>query len=231
MAIRPTPGRSLVTRRAVADIVRTATLGSYGVTGFAGGPIQQLIRVLGLGQPGLAVRLGQGIHIELDLTVALGVPIAEVARQLDSAVRYAIRRALDEIKSGPPDESQMDRTEKYMSSKLVIVLIGIMFLAMIGLYYFLSGNVVASLVAAIVMIVVGFFFAAISGSLVGFIGSSNNPVSGLTISTLIIAGLLMIALGATGPSGVAVVLGVAAVVCVSSAVAGELLQLTFERFG
>ena len=37
MAIRPTPGRSLVTRRAVADIVRTATLGSYGVTGFAGG--------------------------------------------------------------------------------------------------------------------------------------------------------------------------------------------------
>ncbi len=96
MAIRPTPGRSLVTRRAVADIVRTATLGSYGVTGFAGGPIQQLIRVLGLGQPGLAVRLGQGIHVELDLTVALGVPIAEVARQLDSAVRYAIRRALDE---------------------------------------------------------------------------------------------------------------------------------------
>jgi len=135
-----------------------------------------------------------------------------------------IKRAIDEIKSGAPDESQMDRTEKYMSSKLVIAMIGAMFLAMIGLYYFLSGNAVASLVAAIVMIVVGFFFAAISGSLVGFIGSSNNPISGLTISTLLIAGLLMVALGATGPAGVAVVLGVAAVVCVSSAVAGELLQ-------
>ena len=95
MAIRPTPGRSLVTRRAVADIVRTATLGSYGVTGFACGPIERLIERLGIGQPGLAVRLDDGLEIELDLLVAFGVPVAEVARQVDSAIRYAIRRALD----------------------------------------------------------------------------------------------------------------------------------------
>ncbi len=67
------------------DIVRTATLGSYGVTGFAGGPVGRIIERLGLGQPGLAVRLDDGIEIELDLTVALGVPVAEVARQVDSA--------------------------------------------------------------------------------------------------------------------------------------------------
>jgi putative OPT family oligopeptide transporter len=74
------------------------------------------------------------------------------------------------------------------------------------------------------MLIVGFFFATISGSLCGFIGSSNNPVSGLTLSTLLIAALLMVSLGARGAHGVAVVLGVAAVVCVSSSVAGELLQ-------
>ena len=95
MAIRPTPGRSLVTGRALRDIVRTATLGSYGVTGFAGGPMGRFIDWLGFGQPGLAVRLDDGIEIELDLTVALGVPVAEVARQVDSAIRYSIRRALD----------------------------------------------------------------------------------------------------------------------------------------
>ena len=95
MAIRPTPGRSLVTGRALTDIVRTATLGSYGVTGFAGGPLGRLIARLGLGQPGLRVQFGDGIDIELDLTVALGVPVAEVARQVDSAIRYAVRRALD----------------------------------------------------------------------------------------------------------------------------------------
>jgi putative OPT family oligopeptide transporter len=56
------------------------------------------------------------------------------------------------------------------------------------------------------------------------IGSSNNPISGLTLSTLIIAALLMVAIGVSGISGVAAVLAVAAVVCVSSAVAGEMLQ-------
>ena len=70
----------------------------------------------------------------------------------------------------------------------------------------------------------GFFFAAVSGNLVGMIGSSNNPVSGLTLCTLVIAALLMVALGVSGTGGVAAVLGVAAVVCVSSAVAGEMLQ-------
>jgi uncharacterized alkaline shock family protein YloU len=95
VAIRPTPGRSLVTSRALRDIVRTATLGSYGVTGFAGGPFARLLERLGLAQPGLSVRIDDGIEIALDITVSLGVPVAEVARQVDSAIRYSVRRALD----------------------------------------------------------------------------------------------------------------------------------------
>ena len=94
MAIQPTPGRSLVTGRALADIVRSATLGSYGVSAFAGDPVTRLLARLGLAQPGLAIRFDDGIEIDLDLTVALGVPVAEVARQVDSAVRYAVRTAL-----------------------------------------------------------------------------------------------------------------------------------------
>jgi putative OPT family oligopeptide transporter len=76
----------------------------------------------------------------------------------------------------------------------------------------------------VVMIVAGFFFAAVSGYLVGIIGSSNNPISGLTLSTLVVAAILMVALGMHGQPGVAAVLGVAAVVCVAAAVAGEMLQ-------
>ena len=90
----PTHGRSLVTRQAVIDLIRTATMGSYGVTGFAGSPVDQLLGLLGFRQPGIRVRLDAGLEIELDLTIAYGVPVAEVARQVDSAVRYAIRRAL-----------------------------------------------------------------------------------------------------------------------------------------
>ena len=90
----PTPGRSLVTRRALADVVRAATLGSYGVTGFAAGPLGRLRAMLGFGQPGLHLELSNGLAIELHLTVAYGVPVAEVARQVESAVRYAIRRSV-----------------------------------------------------------------------------------------------------------------------------------------
>jgi len=91
----PTPGRSLVTRRALADIVRAATLGSYGVTGFAVSPIERLAAVLGMGQPGLHLDLAKRrLAIELHLTVAYGLPVAEVARQVDSAVRYAVRRSV-----------------------------------------------------------------------------------------------------------------------------------------
>ena len=90
----PIPGRSLVTRRALVDIVRTAALGSYGVTGFAASPLDRLLGRLGFGQPSIHLRLDDGLQIELNLTVAFGVPIAEVARQVDSAVRYAMRRAL-----------------------------------------------------------------------------------------------------------------------------------------
>ena len=101
MPTNPTPGRSLVTRRAVVDVVRAATLGSYGVTGFAGGWVGRLRELLGLGQPGIVVKFGpdqddgnQDLGIDLDLNVAYGVPIAEVARQVDSAVRYSLRNAL-----------------------------------------------------------------------------------------------------------------------------------------
>jgi uncharacterized alkaline shock family protein YloU len=89
-----TPGRSLVTRRALADIVRAATLGSYGGTGFDAGPLGRLVGTLGMGQPGLRLDLSTGIAIELHLTVAYGLPVAEVARQVDSAVRYAVRRSV-----------------------------------------------------------------------------------------------------------------------------------------
>ena len=107
---------------------------------------------------------------------------------------------------------------------MVFLGLGATFLCMIALYFFFTDAIGPALTAALVMLILGFFFAAVSGNLVGLIGSSNNPISGLTLSTLIIAALMMVALGVKGMTGIAAVLGVAAVVCVSSAVAGEMLQ-------
>ena len=64
------------------------------MTGFAARPHERLLERLGLAQPGIAIRLGEAIDVELDLNVAFGVPIAEVARQVDSAVRYSMGHAL-----------------------------------------------------------------------------------------------------------------------------------------
>src|SRR5208337_3623563 len=142
-------------------------------------------------------------------------------------------RAVSDLKKSAAAQAATNRTERDLPAKAVFAGIAVVFVAMIVLYHFFisgAGNLssstilTGSLVAAGVMLIVGFFFATVSGNLVGMIGSSNNPISGLTLSTLIIAAILMVALGVSGPGGVAVVLSVAAVVCVSSAVAGELLQ-------
>ncbi|HUK17082.1 MAG TPA: oligopeptide transporter, OPT family [Bryobacteraceae bacterium] len=135
-----------------------------------------------------------------------------------------LAKAFGELRHGAPDMESLNRTERYMSSKTVFLLIGCTFALMCVLYVYLSGLVSGGIAAALVMLIVGFFFATVSGYLVGVIGSSNNPISGLTLSTLVIAALLMVSMGVSGTSGVIAVLGVAAVVCVSSAVAGELLQ-------
>jgi uncharacterized alkaline shock family protein YloU len=91
----PLPGRSLVTRRATRDLVRTAVLSVYGVTGFAGGgPVGRVLQRLGLAQPGIHLELEPELVVDLRLTVAYGLPIAEVARQVEASVRYTLRHAL-----------------------------------------------------------------------------------------------------------------------------------------
>ncbi len=84
------PGQALVTRRALVEIVRTAVLGSYGVMGLD----QSFLSRLGLGRPPIRVGLRPEVTVDVRLTIAYGLPVAEVARQVDSAVRYALRRAL-----------------------------------------------------------------------------------------------------------------------------------------
>ena len=144
-----------------------------------------------------------------------------------------LKRAVSDLKKSAEAHAATGRTERDLNMKVVFTGVALVFLAMIGLYYFFiagahnlsaSSIIVGAVVAALVMVVLGFLFAAVSGNLVGMIGSSNNPVSGLTLCTLVVAALLMVVLGVSGAGGVAAVLGVAAVVCVSSAVAGEMLQ-------
>ena len=95
MPERSVPGKSIVTRNAIVDIVRTAVQGSYGVTGFSDPSMgRRLFRRFDQWRPGVRINLDDGLNLDLYVTVAHGVPVAEVARQLDSAIRYSVRQLI-----------------------------------------------------------------------------------------------------------------------------------------
>jgi putative OPT family oligopeptide transporter len=107
---------------------------------------------------------------------------------------------------------------------IIIGIFAVAVLTFIITFFIFKTTLLVAVVAATILIILAFFFAAVSGYLVGIMGSSNNPISGLTLTALVVTALIMVALGVHGKEGVAAVLGVAAIVCVSAAVAGEMLQ-------
>ncbi|PKL81582.1 MAG: oligopeptide transporter, OPT family [Ignavibacteriae bacterium HGW-Ignavibacteriae-3] len=145
--------------------------------------------------------------------------------KMRKSLMTGIARSVGDVKKAAKGlDLETARTDKDINFKWVMIGILGTAVATFFIYNYFAQNAVAALVATFVMIIAGFFFAAVSGYLVGIIGSSNNPISGLTLSTLVVAALLMVALGMEGVQGIAAVLGVAAVVCVAAAVAGEMLQ-------
>jgi putative OPT family oligopeptide transporter len=188
------------------------------------------------GQPISWTLLAGAIYFSIVRPIAVGgmlVGATYTLFRMRKQLMAGMGRAVSDLKKSAVAHAAANRTERDLPAKIVFTGIAVVFVAMVILYHYFIGSagnlsgsrvLTGALVAAVVMVVIGFFFAAVSGNLVGMIGSSNNPVSGLTLCTLVIAALLMVALGVSGSGGVAAVLGVAAVVCVSSAVAGEMLQ-------
>ena len=95
MVHRPANGRSVATRRAIEEIVATAARASYGIAGFAGRGFRAGLRRSVTGrEPAVVVLAMAPLSIAVHVQVAFGLPVAEVARQLDSAIRHALRRIL-----------------------------------------------------------------------------------------------------------------------------------------
>lgn len=168
------------------------------------------------------------VWAELVRPIAVGAMIAGAVwtlLRMRKPLAEGLRRSVAELRGGHRDsaggdgESDRDIPFSWTAAGVVALIIPTFFL-----YNYYTGQPLGALGSAIVMIIAGFFFSAVAGYLVGVIGSSSNPVSGLTISTLLLAALLMTFLGVTGTQGVAAVLGVAAVVCCACAVAGDMLQ-------
>lgn len=139
-----------------------------------------------------------------------------------------LKRSVTDLKRATQGTStEVERTDKDLKASWIlsgICAAGIMTF-LITYFIFQTGFLIA-LASATIMIVLAFFFSAVSGYLVGIIGSSNNPISGLTLTALVVTALILVLLGINSKEngGVAAVLGVAAIVCVAAAVSGEMFQ-------
>jgi len=140
-----------------------------------------------------------------------------------------ISRGIADIKKVGKSDETVSRVDKDLPFGMVIVAILIIVVVMIGIFQqFIktpeSSGWGGAIGSALVMALAGFLFAAVAGYLVGIIGSSSNPISGLTLTTLLIAALLMVVLGLKGDPGVAATLAVATIVCCVAGVAGDMMQ-------
>ncbi len=136
-----------------------------------------------------------------------------------------VGKGFKDIKAAKNQEGKEElRTDKDLPFKMILISVGVIILVMIGVYEIFINSIGSAVLSAVVMAVAAFVFAAVAGYLVGIIGSSSNPISGLTLSTLLIAAVLMVLIGMDGNPGVIAALAVASVVCVVAGVAGDMMQ-------
>jgi putative OPT family oligopeptide transporter len=116
-------------------------------------------------------------------------------------------------------------TERDLPMKWMLVALVLFVLPLLGLYQAIVGQWFVSVPMTVIMIVAGFLFVSVSAYLAGLVGSSNNPVSGITIATILFASVvLMLLLGRDSPIGAVAAIMIGAVVCCAAAVGGDNLQ-------
>lgn len=111
------------------------------------------------------------------------------------------------------------RTDRDMSMNVILIVI-----AAIALIMWLVPAIPVTLFGAVIIIVFGFFFATVSSRLVGLVGSSNNPVSGMAIATLLISTMLLKATGSVGHEGMTGAIAIGSIICIIAAIAGDTSQ-------
>ncbi len=134
----------------------------------------------------------------------------------------SVKEAILGIKAG--EVKTKKRTEQDLSYKLIFILIGLMIIPIFVLYQWLSGMFGISIIMAVLTVLLAFVASALAGYLTGLVGSSNCPISGVTVTVLLIVSLLMLGFGATGMEGMAIVIFISAVICIGGSISGDLLQ-------
>ncbi|RMG20422.1 MAG: oligopeptide transporter, OPT family [Deltaproteobacteria bacterium] len=137
-------------------------------------------------------------------------------------VRGGLVRAITELRaqlSSAP--GAIEETDRDISSK-AIVGFSLLAIALIAATYFhFTGHISITLLTTVVMVVMAFFFVAVASYIVGLVGNSNSPVSGMTITAVLFTGGMVYLFGFSGMEGMLATLGVAAIVCCAACTSGD----------
>jgi len=142
------------------------------------------------------------------------------------SVRKGIVKGVGELKNtySRGKNQTVKRTEQDMNLLAILVMFIISFVIMLLVYQSMIHHIGLTIFTSVVMTILAFLFVAVSSYIVGLVGSSNNPVSGMTISALLVTASLFLVLGFTGNSAILATLGVAAIVCCAACTAGDCSQ-------
>ena len=143
--------------------------------------------------------------------------IISLAKSLPLIVR-TFADAMKSLKGGVGSTSTK-RTEQDLSMKIVLGAI-----LVLTLLVWLVPAIPVTLVGAFIVVIFGFFFATVSSRMVGLVGSSNNPVSGMAIATLLIATLILKITGDTGAHGMQGAIAIGSIICIVAAISGDTSQ-------
>jgi len=122
-------------------------------------------------------------------------------------------------------QAQLKETERDLPMKGMLIALLIFIVPLLGLYQTIVQQWLVSIPMTLIMIVTGFLFVSVSAYLAGLVGSSNNPVSGITIATILFASaVLVLLMGRDSPLGPVAAIMIGAVVCCAAAVGGDNLQ-------
>lgn len=152
--------------------------------------------------------------------IGAGAVAAGGVLSLIKSLPLIIRTFRDAMKDyGKGGSGSGERTDRDLSMKVIMISI-----VALTLLIWLIPIVPVNLFSAFLIVIFGFFFATVSSRMVGLIGSSNNPVSGMTIATLLVATLALKATGQVGQAGMTAAIAIGSVICIIAAIAGDTSQ-------
>jgi len=138
-------------------------------------------------------------------------------------VRKGLVDAIKVLKDNQKESTQkvVPDNQRDISAKAINIFSIIAVMLVGGVYYYITSNIAITFVTTFIMLIMAFFFTAVASYIVGLVGNSNSPVSGMTITAVLFTGGLLYVFGFSGTEGMVATLGVAAIVCCAACTSGD----------